>query len=67
MCSVGWPRTISALQQTGAICVKLFFYRVIKYFIIPNSLIGFIASPYMNNYIIQTAYETILNFQNIPK
>lgn len=43
------------------------FYRVIKYFIIPNSLIGFRASPYMNNYIIQTAYETILNFQIIRK
>lgn len=49
------------------LCLTFFFYRVIKYFIIPNSLIGFIASPYMNNYIIQTAYETILNFQNIPK
>lgn len=46
---------------------NFFFYRIIKYFKIPNSLIGFIASPYMNNYIIQTAYETILNFQIIRK
>lgn len=49
------------------LCLTFFFYRIIKYFKIPNTLIGFIAYPYMNNYIIQTAYETILNFQIIRK